>query len=107
MKNKLITLMILLPMLLFSQKDKQLHFAAGAAISSTIYTITYQTTKNKNKALIYAITASTLAGISKELYDKKTTGFDNKDLLYTVAGGVSLSLTINLFNKKYANRAIY
>ena len=97
--KKLILITMLFPMLVLSQQDKIKHFAAGATISSLTYISVYKTTKNKKKAIIYSIAASSIAGLSKELYDSNKTGFDNKDLIATIAGGISVNITIDLFNK--------
>ena len=97
--KKLILITLLFPMLVLSQQDKIKHFVAGATISSLTYISVYKATKNKKKAIIYSIAASSIAGLSKELYDSNKTGFDNKDLIATIAGGISVNITIDLFNK--------
>jgi len=94
-------LLLLIPLTMQSQVDNQKHFIAGASISGLTYASTYAITKNKNKATIYSLLASTGAGVLKELHDIKTTGFDSKDLLYTSLGGASVTITINLFDKKH------
>lgn len=73
----------------FGQTDKILHFTAGSAISG----LTYELTKKNENAVLYSIAAGTIAGIAKETYDINRTGFDNKDLAYTIIG----SITINIF----------
>ena len=93
-------LLLLIPITMQAQVDKQKHFIAGAAISAFTYASTYAISENKNKAAIYSLLASTGAGVLKELHDVKTTGFDTKDLLYTSLGGASVTITINLFDKK-------
>jgi len=97
MKTTLLAL--LMPMLLLSQQDKIKHFAAGATISSLTYISVYTATKNKKKAIIYSLLTSSIAGVSKELYDTNKTGFNNKDLVATIAGGISFNITIDLFTK--------
>jgi len=83
-------------------RDKQLHFAAGAIAGATGYTYVWQKTKDKKKAMLAGIGTALLAGTAKELLD--ATGsrnkFDTKDLAATALGGITISVTINLFNKK-------
>ena len=76
---------IILIILLFSipalamQKDKLLHFGAGASI--------YVITDSLN--LKYPILYTALAGISKELYDNKNNGtVELLDVIATIAGGI-------------------
>lgn len=82
-------------------KDNALHFAAGAVTSSATYLYVYNKTKNRKKAKIYSIGSALVVGLGKELYDEiKYKGYDNKDLLATVIGGVTLTYTIDIFNWK-------
>ena len=87
--KKVIAFTFLIGNLGFGQTDKILHFSAGSAISG----LTYELTKKNENAVLYSIAAGTIAGIAKETYDKNRTGFDNKDLAYTIIG----SITINIF----------
>lgn len=83
-------------------QDKKLHFAAGALASSAGYTYTWQKTKDKKKAILAGIGTAILAGTIKELVDSSqpNNSFDTKDLAATALGGITVSVTINLFNKK-------
>ena len=83
-------------------KDKQLHFAAGSIAGSTGYTYVWQKTKDKKKATIAGIGTALLAGTVKEIIDstQDNNNFDTKDLAATALGGITISVTINLFNKK-------
>lgn len=73
----------------FSQKDKQLHFAAGATFGSWCFVVGDFNKKSEWKPILYGIGGSTLAGAGKECYDKYSGGiFDTKDLAATVIGGV-------------------
>ena len=83
-------------------RDKQLHFAAGTIAGATGYTYVWQKTKDKNKAMLAGIGTALLAGTVKELIDstQDSNYFDTKDLAATALGGVTISVTINLFNKK-------
>ncbi|WP_418604171.1 hypothetical protein [Hwangdonia sp.] len=92
--------------------DDQLHFGAGALISATTYTVVYTTTKNKKKAFWYSLGAATLAGLAKEVYDssKDNNRFDTGEWGATALGGLTASVTINLFvgkNKKRKNQTAY
>jgi uncharacterized protein YfiM (DUF2279 family) len=84
------------------QEDKKLHFGAGIFTSAAGYTLVWEKTKNKKKALIAGIGTAILAGTVKELADSTKPGnkFDFEDLAATTLGGISFSVTINLFNKK-------
>jgi len=87
---------------LLKEKDKQLHFAAGSFASAAGYTYVFKKTKNKKKAMLAGIGTAILAGTVKELVDSSQPGnrFDERDLTATALGGITLSVTINLFNKK-------
>ena len=97
---------LLLPILSYSQllyeEDKQIHFLAGTIISTATYTLVYQKTKSKKKAFLYAAASSIVAGTLKEMYDHQQQGnrFDSRDVLATTYGGLSIGVTISLFNKK-------
>jgi len=82
------------------QKDKHLHFAAGAAFGSVGYSYVYLETKNKKKAIIGGLISATLVGTIKETLDSTNpkNKFDLEDLAATALGGISV--TFNLFNKK-------
>ena len=82
--------------------DKKLHFVAGTIAGSAGYTYAWQKTKNKKTAFLVGIGTSILAGTIKEIADstEKNNRFDKNDLAATVLGGVTISVTIDLFNKK-------
>ena len=88
---------------MLKQTDKQLHFLAGSTISATTYSLTYAKTKSKNKAFIYSLASGIVAGTIKELIDSKSKGnrFDAKDLQATVLGSLSVSITLEIFTKKW------
>lgn len=104
--KKLIILFVLLPTLSFAQllteKDKQMHFAAGAVTSSFVYDYVYRKTDSKKKALVYSIASAMLVGTLKEVADSSQKGnsFDTRDLLATTYGGITFSLTFTIFKKK-------
>jgi hypothetical protein len=79
-----------------------MHFGVGAVISGTTYSIVYNKTKNKSKAFWYSLAASSLIGLSKEIYDGFIIDgkFDTGELLATSAGGLVTSYTFNIFTGK-------
>jgi len=83
------------------QKDKQLHFAAGVVSGAFGYEYVYSITKDKKKAFVGGILTSVLTGVAKEAYDSTNpkNKFDFKDLTATTLGGISVNMTIKLFNK--------
>jgi uncharacterized protein YfiM (DUF2279 family) len=84
------------------QKDKHLHFAAGAMFGPVGYSYVYLKTKNKKKAIIGGLISATLVGTIKETIDatQPNNRFDFEDLAATALGGITISVTFNLFNKK-------
>lgn len=75
------------------QKDKQKHFVAGVVsgfVGSKI-------TKHK---FLGALVSSIIVGVGKEVYDEiKYKGFNNKDILATALGGLTVGVTIKIFDK--------
>ena len=104
--NRIFFLILLLPLCsysqLFTEKDKQYHFAAGTMVSAATYSIVYSKTKNKKKAFIYSAVSAVLVGTLKEVYDSQQKGnrFDSRDLLATTYGGLTIGVTFNVFTKK-------
>ena len=86
----------------FVSEDDMLHFATGTVISSTTYAIVYSTTKNSKKAFWYSLGLSTLAGLSKEVYDGYIINgrFDTGEMISTISGGFVASYTFNIFTGK-------
>jgi len=86
---------------ILQEKDKQLHFIAGAVASTVGYHWSYKKHNNKTRAQITGMLASISAGILKELYDSRTGGtVERRDVLATMMGGATVTLTIPLFQKK-------
>ena len=87
---------------LLNEEDKQLHFGAGALVSSPVFSTTYIKTNNLKKAWINSFLAAALVGTAKELIDNK---FDKRDLKATVLGGLTsstlLTITIKLNEIKW------
>ena len=64
------------------EADKQKHFAVGAGIAALATVI------SQDRAA--GVGAAVVAGIAKELYDRRHGGrFSTADVLWTVAGGVA------------------
>ena len=74
--------------------DKQEHFAAGAIVGLIA-------SKYTNKPILFSFTTSLLIGSAKEVYDSYTHRgvVDGNDVLYTVAGGVTVGVTYYLGRK--------
>lgn len=91
------------------EKDKKMHFGAGALISTFTYTAVGLATKNKTKAFVYSVGVGTAFGLAKEVYDSRKggTGFNNADLVATVLGSVSVGVTLNVFTGKKKNKYRY
>ncbi len=83
----------------FISDDDKLHFGTGFLISGSTYAIVYAKTKNKKKAFWYSFAASTLAGLSKEIYDGYIIEgrFDSGELIATSLGGITASTTLQIF----------
>ena len=86
---------------ILQEKDKQMHFVAGAAVGALGYHWSYKRHGNKTRAQITAVATSLTVGILKELYDNRTGGtVEAKDVLATSMGGALITFTIPLFQKK-------
>ena len=83
-------------------EDKKLHYAAGVITGGLGHAIILHETGDKTKAFIGGILTSVIVGTAKEYLDGQESGnrFDNKDLLATALGGVTINLTISLFSGK-------
>ena len=75
-------------------KDKQLHLLAGAVVAVPVYFAAKA--ENRKYPELWAIGAAFLAGLAKELHDRKQpwNRFDAGDLAATVAGGVVITFAI-------------
>lgn len=87
--------------------DDGLHFGAGIVISGVTYSLVYSKTQNKKKAFWFSFGLSTLAGLSKEIYDGYIIDgkFDNSELIFTTLGGLSASYSFNIFTGKKKKEA--
>lgn len=96
MKNLILSIALLLSISMTSQtiqKDKQKHFVAGVVSG-------YIGSKLTNNKFLGALIGSLIVGVGKEVYDEiKHKGYDNKDILATALGGVTIGITIKIFDK--------
>lgn len=103
--KKLFTLLFILFTLntnaqLLTEHDKQRHFAAGAIIGGISYGIILQETEDKHLAFWGSIATSFVAGYLKETRDKhQGAKFDDRDLLATTLGGLSIGVTFDIFTR--------
>ena len=89
-------------------EDKKLHFTAGGIASSFGYAYVFEKTQDKTKATFAGIGLAILAGTIKETIDSRKPGnkFDLEDLTATALGGITVSVTINLFNNDKSNKKV-
>ncbi len=105
MKKPIIILLLLISVQGFTQDireyDKQLHFAVGTLISTSVYFVVYYHTGSKFLAVSSAIVATAIVAIGKEIYDQiDYGGFDFKDIKATVYScSISIPLSLVLGKK--------
>ena len=80
----------------YGQRDKIMHASAGFAIGAASNEIIYQITEDRNKAMWLSIGAGVGAGVGKEWIDRKTTGFDGRDLAATAVGSILQGLVTHI-----------
>lgn len=101
MKKVLLSLLVLVKLNCFSQDRLGAHFAVGSVIGGTSAFVF----KTPKKAINTSLFVSTLAGVGKELYDKKSGGkFDTSDVGATVLGSVmttSVILIVRDIRRRY------
>jgi len=90
---------------LFGQIDKLQHFGAGSLAGYYGASLELATTNNVHPYLI-CIGSATIAGTAKELMDLQTTGFDKKDLVATIAGGVLSGTIIYIIKRRHARKKV-
>lgn len=101
--KRLLLLILLLPTLtlnaqLLNEPDKKMHFAAGTIFGGIAYGIVLEETEDKTLAFAASIVTAFAAGYIKETYDKnRGYTFDNRDLLATSYGGLSMGITLDIF----------
>ena len=113
---------LLIPTLIFGQsfqdfsfssfiqeEDKQLHFAAGNIAGAAGYIWSYRNHHDRKRAMITGICVAFAAGVMKEMYDSSIKGnyVDFEDLAATTLGGITINVTLPLFEKKVNRRKKY
>ena len=90
------------PTILLQEPDKQLHFGAGMIMSSLGYTWSYNKHQDKKRAMITGLCTAFASGVHKELFDGGIQGgyVDHRDIYATTLGGITMSITIPLFQPK-------
>ena len=82
----LIFILLFFPLLSFSiPRDKQLHVGCGAVISATTIEGLHLLHVKKKTAIFIGVGTGILAGVAKEIYDKR---FDKRDCFATATGSV-------------------
>jgi len=108
MKKTMITgIAILTSLISFGQiaEDKKKHFEVGAITSAVVNVHVYAFTGNNKKAFMYGIASSFAIGLAKEIKDEvQYKGFDSKDLLATVLGGITISIPLDRIVRKRRNK---
>ena len=85
---------------LLAESDKQNHYAAGTIIGGIAYGIALGETEDKTVAFVTSIVTAFAAGYIKETFDaKQGYGFDNRDLLATTYGGISVGITFDILTR--------
>jgi hypothetical protein len=105
--KKLFYILLLIPILSFGQKDKTIHFYAGAGISMGTGLIVDHFTHRHTLSMFSGIVVGSLAGIAKEaIYDKALHKgeCDNWDAMATtwgaIIGGLVVRVKFDLDDKK-------
>ena len=93
---------------ILQEKDKQLHFAAGVAVSFVSYEWALKTWKDKKKAVAFSIGMGILSGVVKETIDHQNppNKFDERDVLATTMGSVSITIPLFVLRNKHKRRKI-
>ena len=90
---------------LLTEPDKRKHFTAGAVFGGITYGVILQETEDKKLALAGSILAAFTVGYLKETEDKKSGyTFDDRDLLATTLGGLSIGITFDIFVREGKKR---
>ena len=88
------------------EQDKVVHFAVGAVSGAAgAYVASELSGQNRFWTVTGSIATSLLAGLAKEAMDeRRNNSWDNADLGATVLGGITVGITIEMFNKKNGRR---
>ena len=86
---------------ILTEPDKRLHFAAGAIATTVGYEWALKRYGDKKKAFFVGLGVGLAAGITKESFDNWRPGnyFDERDVLATFMGSLSVSIPLSLFRK--------
>ena len=87
---------------ILTEPDKKLHFAAGAIATTIGYEWALKKYKgDKKKAFFVGLGVGLAAGIAKESFDnwRPDNYFDERDVLATFMGSLSVSIPLSLFRK--------
>lgn len=84
-----------------TEKDKQLHFAAGNIAGILGYHLYSDKHFDKQGAILASLATGFAAGTAKELFDTAIQGekFDTEDLAATVLGSFTIAISIPLFEE--------
>ena len=78
------------------QQDKLLHMSGSYAISSGVAAVVYNKTNNERKALISGFVTAVAIGLGKEIYDRKHSNPDARDMLANSLGATLGIITIRI-----------
>ena len=87
---------------ILSEPDKQKHFIAGIVISGLSYEWALKKWEDEEKAAMFSIGMGLAAGIAKESFDNWKgfpSYFDDRDILATVMGSVTITIPLAVFQK--------
>ena len=87
---------------ILTEKDKQKHYTAGVVISTLGYQWGLRKWEDRNKAALFAVGLGLTAGIAKESFDNwrgYPSYFDDRDILATVMGSVSVTIPLYCLQK--------
>ena len=87
---------------ILTEPDKQKHFVAGVVISGVSYELGLKKFEDKKKCGCVYIGMSLVAGIAKESYDNWKgfpSYFDNRDILATMMGSVTITIPLFVLQK--------
>jgi hypothetical protein len=87
---------------ILSEPDKQKHYIAGIVISGLSYEWALKKWEDEEKAAMFSIGMGLAAGIAKESFDNWKgfpSYFDDRDILATVMGSVTITIPLAVFQK--------
>lgn len=89
--------------------DKQMHFVGGAGVSAVTYAVVLDHNGGRRgNAKMWGIISSVAIGTLKEAMDSGSggTGFDWRDIGYTVAGGIVGTYTFDILTNRAKKRQL-